>query len=109
MDLVDAELFRNSFGRHHPDAVFVSARDAASVAALRDTLTGRLLGREFIRTVRLPITNLQAISTFHRTGSVLEQTFAADMCHATLRLTEEELNRLVSREGAVLVDRPPRD
>mgnify|MGYP001819833610 CR=1 FL=1 len=106
MDLVDAELFRNSFGRHHPDAVFVSAREPAGVAALREALTARLLGQELIRTVRLPITNLQAISAFHRTGSVLEQSFAADMCHATLRLTEEELNRLVDREGAVLVDGP---
>jgi len=106
MDLVDAEIFRNRYGRHYPDAVFVSAREPAGVAALRDTLTGLLLGREIIRTVRLPITNLQALSAFHRTGSVLEQTFAADMCDATLRLTEEELNRLVSREGARLVDAP---
>ena len=109
MDLVDAETFRNSFERHHPDAVFVSARDPVSVAALRDALTARLLGQELIRTVRLPITNLQAISAFHRTGSVLEQSFAADMCHVTLRLTEEELNRLVNREGAVLVDHPQPD
>jgi 50S ribosomal subunit-associated GTPase HflX len=109
MDLVDAEPFRNRFSRHHSDAVFVSARDAASVAELRDALTARLLGREIIRTIRLPIVNLQALSAFHRTGSVLEQTFAADMCQATLRLTEAELNRLLRREGAVLAESSPRD
>ncbi len=31
------------------------------------------------------------------------QTFDAEMCHATLRVSEEELSRLISREGAVLV------
>jgi hypothetical protein len=38
---------------------------------------------------------------------VLEQEFVADQCLATLRLTQEELSRLLSREGAVLVDEPP--
>jgi hypothetical protein len=57
-----------------------------------------------IRTVKLPIINLHSLSSFHRTGSVLEQEFEADLCLATLRLTEEELNRLLTREGAVLVE-----
>ncbi|MBE0567733.1 MAG: GTPase HflX [Krumholzibacteria bacterium] len=103
MDLVDAELFRNRWTRVYPDAVFVRGREPEGTAELREILTARLLGREVVRTVALPITNLHAISAFHRTGAVLEQTFHADLCHATLRLTEEELGRLLSREGAVLV------
>ncbi|RKX28924.1 MAG: hypothetical protein DRP71_16865, partial [Verrucomicrobia bacterium] len=77
-------------------------------AELRDTILTRLRSKELIRTVRLPITNLHSLSPFHRTGSVLEQDFEGDMCLATLRLTEEELNRLLSREGAVLAEDPPR-
>ncbi len=109
MDLVDAELFINRFSRSYPDAVFVAGRTEEGTTTLRDNILSRLTGNELIRTVRLPISNLHCLSTFHRTGSVLEQEFEADICLATLRLTEEELNRLVSREGAVLVDEPSSD
>ena len=104
MDLVDAELFINRFSRTYPDAVFVAGRTEEGTDALREKILSRLTGDELIRTVRLPISNLHCLSAFHRTGSVLEQEFEADICLATLRLTEEELNRLVSREGAVLVE-----
>ncbi|MEN8007274.1 MAG: GTPase HflX [Candidatus Krumholzibacteriota bacterium] len=107
MDLVDDELFTNRFSRSYPDAVFVAGRSEEGALALRDNILTRLTGNELIRTVRLPISNLHCLSAFHRTGSVLGQEFEADICLATLRLTEEELNRLVSREGAVLVDEPP--
>ena len=108
MDLVDSELFVNRFSRSHPDSVFVAGRSQEGSAELRDTILTRLRSKELIRTVRLPITNLHSLSPFHRTGSVLEQDFEGDMCLATLRLTEEELNRLLSREGAVLAEDPPR-
>jgi len=107
MDLVDEELFRNRYQRRYPDASFVSAKSEEGSLALRDTILSRLMGRELIRTVRVPVTNLHCLSRFHRTGSVLEQTFEADMCLATLRLTEEELSRLVNREGAVLTEDDP--
>jgi len=106
MDLVDAELFTNRFSRSYPEAVFVAGRTEEGIEALRDNILSRMTGNELIRTVRLPISNLHCLSAFHRTGSVLGQEFEADICLATLRLTEEELNRLVSREGAVLVDEP---
>jgi len=109
MDLVDAELFANRFSRSYPDAVFVAGRTEEGTAALRENILSRLTGNELIRTVRLPIYNLHCLSAFHRTGSVLGQEFEADICLATLRLTEEELNRLVSREGAVLVDETSAD
>ena len=104
MDLVDRDLFVNRFRRAYPDAVFVSARDEDGPQILRDAILSRVLGHELIRTVRVPVTNLHCLSRFHRTGSVLSQTFDADTCDATLRLSEEELNRLLSREGAVLVE-----
>jgi GTP-binding protein HflX len=104
LDLVERDLFVNRFARHYPDAVFVSAKDPDGPATLRDAIMSRLLGQELICTVRIPVTNLHCLSQFHRTGSVLDQTFAADMCDATLRLTDKELNRLLTREGALLVE-----
>ncbi len=104
MDLVDRELFANRFSRAYPEALFVSAKDEDGADQLREAILSRVLGQELVRTVRVPITNLHCLSRFHRTGSVLDQTFEADMCDTTLRLTEEEFNRLVSREGAVVVE-----
>jgi GTP-binding protein HflX len=106
MDLVDPELFINRFGRSYPGSIFVAGRTEEGATELREAILARLTGNELIRTVRLPITNLHCLSPFHRTGSVLEQEFEAKMCLATLRLTEKELNRLLSREGAVLVEEP---
>jgi GTP-binding protein HflX len=100
----DPELFINRFGRSYPGSVFVAGRSEEGATDLREAILARLTGNELIRTVRIPITNLHCLSSFHRTGSVLEQEFEADMCLATLRLTEKELNRLLSREGAVLVE-----
>ncbi len=102
MDLADGELFINRYRRQYPDAVFVSAKREGGPEELRDAVVERLMGAETICAVRVPITNLHCLSRFHRTGSVLEQTFEGDMCRAVLRLTEEELSRLLNREGAVL-------
>ncbi len=104
LDLVDGELFANRYRRTYPDALFVSAHEPQGAAALRDAVLTRLMGSEMICTVRVPVTNLKCLSRFHRTGSVLEQTFDGDICRATLRLNQEELNRLLSREQAELVD-----
>ena len=109
MDLVESELFINRFSRSHPGSVFVTGRSEEGATELREAILARLTGNELIRTVRLPVTNLHCLSPFHRTGSVLAQDFEADMCLATLRLTREELSRLLSREGAVLVETPPHE
>jgi hypothetical protein len=87
----------------YPGALFVSGVDPAGGAAVRDAILDRRLGGEMIRTVRLPLTNLVALSSFHRTQSVLDQSFDGDFCLATLRLSEIELNRLLAREGAQLI------
>jgi len=104
MDLVDRELFINRYGRAYPEAVFVAATENDGSLALREAILALMVGQELIRTVRVPVTNLHCLSRFHRTGSVLEQTFAGDMCLVTLRLNEEEFNRLIDREGAVAID-----
>ena len=65
----------------------MSGVDPAGGMAVRDAILDRRLGGEMIRTVRLPLTNLVALSSFL----------------ATLRLSEIELNRLLAREGAELI------
>ena len=105
MDLVDEELFRNRYENRYPDTFFVTGKDPKSAMELREAILSRLMGKETIRIVEIPNTNLHALSRFHRTGSVLEQEFTGEICRATLRVTEEELNRLLSREGGRLV--PP--
>ncbi len=104
MDLVDAELFENRFRRQYPGAVFVSGKSEDGPRELREAILSGLMGQESIHTLAVPITNLHCLSRFHRTGSVLEQTFNGDICHATLRLTDEELSRLLNIEGAVPVE-----
>lgn len=104
LDLVDAELFCNRWERQFPEAVFVAGNTPEGAGELRDTIVRRLMGHEQVCTVRVPITNMKCLSRFHRTGSVLDQEFVPDACLATLRLTQEELNRLVTREGAVVVE-----
>ncbi len=104
MDLVDEELFRNRYGRLYPEAVFLSAKSAEGWSALREAVAGHMLGDERIVTVDVPISNLQCLSRFHRTGSVLEQNFEPNVCRTVLRLKDAELNRLLSREGATLIE-----
>ena len=103
IDLVDAETVANRYRRLYPEALFVSGTDPAGGAAVRDAILAHRLGGEVIRTVRLPLSRLGALSPFHRTQSVLEQVFEGDHCRATLRLSEIELNRLLAREGAELI------
>jgi len=107
LDLVDADLFENRYQRRYPEAVFVAGNTLDGAAELQAAIMSRLMGDERILTLRVPIANLQCLSRFHRTGSVLDQTFEANFCLATLRLTDEELNRLLSREGAELVEDSP--
>jgi GTP-binding protein HflX len=104
LDLVDAELFCNRWARQFPDAVFVAGNTPEGAAALRESIVRLLMGGEQVCRVRVPMGNMQCLSRFHRTGSVLDQEFVPDACLATLRLTDEELNRLVNREGVEVVD-----
>lgn len=104
IDLVNEELFRNRYSRLYPDAVFLSAKSADGWNALRGAVSAHMLSDERIVTVSVPMANLRCLSRFHRTGSVLEQVFEPDICKATVRLKDEELNRLLRREGATLIE-----
>jgi GTPase len=104
MDLVDAEIFRNRYSRFYPDAIFVNGKSEGGWDELREAILSHAVGDELICRVRIPSSNLHCLSQYHRTDAVLEQDFENDMCLATLRLTQEELNRLVAKEGAVQVD-----
>ncbi len=107
MDLVDEELFCNKYRRLYPEAIFVSAKRPGGSEALRDAILAIMSGAESICRVKVPIVHLHCLSTFHRTGAVLEQTFEADMCLATLRLNDEELNRLLKQEGVLRAENSP--
>ena len=104
MDLVDEELFRNRYSRLYPDALFLSAKNKEGWDELRDAVVAHMVSDERVVTVTIPIANLQCLSQFHRTQSILDQTFEADICRATLRVKDEELNRLIKREGAILTE-----
>ncbi len=104
MDLVDEEMFRNRFSRFYPEAIFVNGKTEGGWDELRDAILNYAVGDEFICRVQVPSSNLHCLSRFHRTDSVIDQQFENDMCLATLRVTQEELNRLRSKEGAVLID-----
>ena len=109
IDQVDRDLFENRYRRLYPEAIFIDGRSDVGAGALRDAICARLLGGESIHTLELPISNLQCLGAFHRTGSVLDQTFGPNTCRVTLRLKPEELNRLLSREGATRLEETPDD
>lgn len=107
MDLADGDAVRDRFARDYPQAVFLSAMDPAGITDLKNALVGRLMGDETIVTVAVPLDRLQLLSALHRTGSVLEQDFTPDSCIATVRVTDEERNRLLSRDGVrEITDQP---
>jgi GTP-binding protein HflX len=101
IDRVDRETFTNSYGRAYPEALFVSALDESGPAAVRDSIAGRLLGQERIYHLQLPVEALSRLSVFHRTGSVLEQSFVDGTCRVVVRMRQEELQRLLARETSV--------
>jgi len=104
MDLVDEETFRNRYSRFYPEAIFVNGKSEGGWDELREAILEQAVGDEFTCRLKVPSNNLHCLSQFHRTGSVLDQEFENDMCFVTLRLTQEELNRLLAKEGATLVE-----
>ena len=93
-----AERFRNRYGRLYPGALFVSALADEGVSELRSALVARLLASEEVVRLRLPITRMDLVAIFHRTGAVLEEEHDEAYCRLAVRLREEELNRLLGRE-----------
>ncbi len=106
MDLVPDEGVHNRFSRQYPEAIFLSAKNSAGIEILQGTLVATMMGAESIVTLTLPISRLHLLSPLHRTGSVLEQEFRGQECLATIRVTDEERNRICAEEGVRDVSPP---
>jgi GTP-binding protein HflX len=98
-----AETFRNSRGNRHTDALFVSALAEDGPAAVRSAVVDRLLGREQVVRLQLPLTRMDLVAVFHRTGSVLDEEHDVRHCRLAVRLRERELKRLLGREPDIEV------
>jgi len=101
MDLLSpdaAEAFRNLNGRRDEDALFVSALDENGPDEVRSAVVARLLGREQVVRLQVPLTRMDLVAVFHRTGSVLEEEHDVEYCRLAVRIREQELKRLLGRE-----------
>ncbi len=99
----EAEAFRNLNGRRDGEALFVSALDADGPAEVRSAVVARLLGREQVVRLQVPLTRMDLVAVFHRTGSVLEEEHTPEHCRVAVRIREAELKRLLGRETDITV------
>ncbi len=98
-----AEAFANFHGHRHAGALFVSALDEDGPLAVRSVVVERLLGREQVVRLQVPLTRMDLVAVFHRTGSVLEEEHDVRYCRLAVRLRERELKRLLGREPDIEV------
>jgi len=98
-----AEAFRNLRGNRDGEALFVSALDEHGPAAVRSAVVERLLGRERVVRLQVPLTRMDLVAVFHRTGSVLEEEHDVRHCRLSVRLRAQELKRLLGREPDIEV------
>jgi len=85
-------------------AVFVSARDPASLGALRETLKARLYARLAHVIVRVPVVDGEAIAAVYREGEVVERVDDSARVSLTARLPRQLLGRLARRSGVTVED-----
>jgi GTP-binding protein HflX len=84
-------------------AVFVSAHDATTLGALRDTLRARMLSRLAHVVVRLPAGDGEAIASLYREGEVESRVDEDDGAVAvTARIPAALLGRLEQRAGVTV-------
>jgi len=83
-------------------AVFVSAHDAASLEALRETLGARVRGRMARVTVHIPVSDGQTISTIYREGEVTERVDDRMEVCLTARVPRSLLGRLGEVAGVTI-------
>ncbi len=98
-----AEAFRNLNGRRDQEALFVSALDENGPEEVRSAVVARLLGREQVVRLQVPLTRMDLVAVFHRTGSVLEEEHDVDYCRLAVRIREQELKRLLGRETDIVL------
>jgi GTP-binding protein HflX len=80
-------------------AVFVSAHDAETLGALRDTILARVRGRLAHVVVRVPVSDGETIATLYREGEVMERVDESMEVALTARVPGGLLGRLKSRPG----------
>jgi len=102
MDTVDAEAFANHYRRHHPDALFVVARQTEGAQSVNQAILERMKGRERVVTLQIPAASFHHLGSFHRSGSILTQNWQDDRCTVTLRLSRDELRRLQARAPEIV-------
>lgn len=98
-----AEAFRNLNGRRDGEALFVSALAEDGPAEVRSAVVARLLGREQVVRLQVPLTRMDLVAVFHRTGSVLEEEHTPEHCRVVVRIRARELKRLLGRDTAITV------
>ncbi len=98
-----AQAFRNLNGHRHEEALFVSALDEKGPMEVRSAVVARLLGREHVVRLQVPLTRMDLVAVFHRTGSVLEEEHDVRHCRLAVRIREQELKRLLGREPDIVV------
>ncbi|MGB0543608.1 MAG: GTPase HflX [Longimicrobiales bacterium] len=80
-------------------AVFVSAHQADSLEALKETLRARIRNRLASVTVRIPYADGEAIAAVYREGEVVHRVDEAMDVRLTARLPRGVVGRLASRAG----------
>lgn len=80
-------------------AVFVSARDADTLGALRETLRARVQARLARVVVHLPATDGEAIAALYREGEVMGRVDEDSTVCLTARVPAALLGRLTGRSG----------
>ncbi len=106
LDRLEPELqqrFVNRFGRDDGETLFISALAEDGVREVRSALERRLLARERVYRLRLPVHRMDLVAVFHRTRAVLGVDHGAEACLIDVRMREDELQRLLARETDVVV------
>ncbi len=62
-----------------------------------------MLGSETIVRLQLPLTRMDLVAVFHRTGSVLEEEHDERHCRLVVRVRDDELQRLLGRESDLVI------
>ncbi len=97
LDRVDAEPFVNHHARHRPGALFLSALDDEGPERLRDAIIDTVMSGEKVYRLRVPVAHAGRLAVYHRTGSIIEESYDTEIYSVVVRMKPDEWRRLVSR------------
>ncbi len=105
MTHAEEDAFRQRIRALEPTpAVFVSAHDAATLDALRQTLKARVQARLAHVVVHIPVADGEAIAALYREGEVVERVDENTRVSLTARVPAALLARLAGRSGVTVED-----